>query len=73
MPPKPTWFHRLPKLPDLLRGMDSSHLDRQAVEELFSVGERRARQLMGMPPDGLKSPPNIHPSDASIVSNCTIR
>ena len=37
--------------------MDASYLDRQAVEQLFGVGERRARQLMGMPPDGLKSPP----------------
>ena len=26
--------------------MDASHLDRQAVEKLFGVGERRARQLM---------------------------
>ena len=27
---------------------------------------------LGMPPDRLKPPPNIHPSDASIVGNCTI-
>ena len=46
MPPNPTWFHRLPEILDTLRGMDSSHLDRQAVEQLFGVGERRARQLM---------------------------
>ena len=26
--------------------MDATHLDRQAVETLFGVGERRARQLM---------------------------
>ena len=26
--------------------MDATHLDRQAVEKLFGVGERRARQLM---------------------------
>ena len=25
---------------------------------------------MGMPPDRLKPPPNIHPSDASIDGNC---
>ncbi len=30
----------------MLRSMDSSHLDRQTVEQLFGVGERRARQLM---------------------------
>ena len=30
--------------------MDSSHLDRQAVEQLSGVGERRARQLLaGLP------------------------
>ncbi len=34
----------------MLRSMDSNHLDRQAVEPLFGVGERRARQLMvGLP------------------------
>ena len=50
MPSKPTWFHRLPGILDVLRGMESSHLDRQAVEQLFGVGERRARQLMaGLP------------------------
>ena len=50
MPPNPTWFHRLPEILDVLRGMESSHLDRQAVEQLFGVGERRARQLMaGLP------------------------
>ena len=35
--------HRLPGILGVLRGMDSSHLDRQAVEQLFGVGERRAR------------------------------
>ena len=50
MPPKPTWFHRLPEILDVLRGMDASDLDRQAVEKLFGVGERRVRQLMaGLP------------------------
>ena len=42
MHPKPTCFHRLPEILDVLRGMDSSHLDRQAVEQLFGVGERGA-------------------------------
>ena len=46
MPAKLAWFHRLPEILNVLRGMDSSHLDRQAVEQLFGVGERRARQLM---------------------------
>ena len=46
MPSKPTWFHRLPELFEVLGGMDATHLDRQAVEQLFGVGERRARQLM---------------------------
>ena len=46
MPPKPTWFHRLPEILDVLTHMDASHLDRQAVERLFGVGPRRARQLM---------------------------
>ena len=26
MPPKPTWFHRLPEILDVLRGMDATHL-----------------------------------------------
>ena len=30
----------------MLRGMDSRHLGRQAVEQLFGVWERRAWQLM---------------------------
>ena len=34
----------------MLRGMDATHLDRQGVEQLFRVSERRARQLMaGLP------------------------
>ena len=50
MPSKPTSFQRLPEILDVLRGMDSIHLDRQGVEQLFGVGERRARQLIaGLP------------------------
>ena len=50
MPAHPAWFHRLPEILDVLRHMDTSHLDRQAVEKLFGVGERRARQLIaGLP------------------------
>ena len=50
MPAQPTWFHRLDRILEHLRALPVSHLDRQAVEKLFSVGERRARQLMaGLP------------------------
>src|ERR1035437_5521397 len=50
MPAQPTWFHRLDEILETLRGMESSHLDRQAVQKLFGVRERRARQLMaGLP------------------------
>src|SRR5205085_2027822 len=34
--------------------MEASHLDRQAVQKLFGVGERRARQLMAVLP-GLRA------------------
>ena len=35
---------------ETLRTMEASHLDRQAVQKLFGVRERRARQLMaGLP------------------------
>ena len=37
MPSKPAWFHRLPEILDVLCGMDTSHLDRQAVEQLFGT------------------------------------
>ena len=46
IPSKPTWCQRLPEILDVLHSMDASHLDRQAAEKLFGVGERRARQLM---------------------------
>ena len=46
MPSQPAWFHRLDKIFTALRAMTSAHLDRQAVEKLFGVGQRRARQLM---------------------------
>ncbi len=50
MPSQPAWFHRLDEILDTLRGMESSHLDRLAVQKLFAVRERRARQLMaGLP------------------------
>ena len=50
MPSKPAGFHRLPEILDILRSLEAGHLDRQAVEQLFGVGERRSRQLMaGLP------------------------
>lgn len=50
MPPQPAWFHRLEEILATLRSLEISHLDRSAVEKLFRVRERRARQLMaGLP------------------------
>lgn len=50
MPAQPAWFHRLDAILKTLRRLDASHLDRRAVEVLFGVQERRARQLMaGLP------------------------
>src|ERR1017187_8444911 len=50
MPSQPEWFHRLDEILETLRGMESTHLDRQAVQKLFGVRECRARQLMaGLP------------------------
>ena len=50
MPAQPAWFHRLDEILETLRAMESSHLDRQAVQKLFGVRQRRARQLMaGLP------------------------
>ena len=50
MPSKHAWFQRLPEMLDVLRRMEARQLLRQAVEKLFGVGERSARQLMaGLP------------------------
>lgn len=50
MPAQPAWFHRLPEILEELRALEISHLDRLAIEKLFAVRERRARQLMaGLP------------------------
>src|SRR5580765_4097997 len=50
MPAQPAWFHRLPEILAELRHLPVSHLDRLAVQKLFGVRERRARQLMaGLP------------------------
>jgi hypothetical protein len=50
MPAQPAWFHRLASIISELRALDSEYLDRQAIERIFGVQERRARQLMaGLP------------------------
>lgn len=50
MPYQPAWFHRLDQILETLRGMECSHLDRLAVQRLFDVRDRRARQIMaGLP------------------------
>ena len=46
MPSQPAWFHRLDEILSALRPMTSTHLDRAAVEKLFRVHQRRARQIM---------------------------
>jgi hypothetical protein len=51
MPAQPAWFHRLEEILEELRELEISHLDRLAVQKLFRVRERRARQIMaGLPP-----------------------
>jgi hypothetical protein len=50
MPAQPSWFQRLESILAELRRLDMACLDRQAVEKLFRVKQRRARQLMaGLP------------------------
>jgi len=46
MPALPLWYDRLEEIVEELRAMDVAYLDRDAVEKLFRVGERRARQLI---------------------------
>ena len=46
MPSQPACFQRLDEILADLRSMTSTRLDRQAVEKLFGVGQRRAQQLM---------------------------
>jgi hypothetical protein len=50
MPAQPAWFHRLDQILRDLRALPAPYLDRHAVEKIFQVRERRARQLMaGLP------------------------
>ena len=46
MPTQPVWFHKVDQILGELRLLPASHLDRRALEKLFGLGERRARQLM---------------------------
>ena len=46
MPAQPACFHRLDEILSALCSMTSTHLDRAAVEKLFRVRRRRARQIM---------------------------
>ena len=75
MPSKPAWFHRLPEILEVLRSMDATHLDRQAVETLFGVAPRRARQLMaGLP--GIRAGnagPRTMTFDRKVRNLCRIR
>lgn len=50
MPAQPVWFHRLDEILAELRTLHISHLDRLAVQKLFGIRQRRARQIMaGLP------------------------
>ena len=40
MPAQPAWFHRLDEILGALRSIESTRLDRLAVERLFGVRER---------------------------------
>ena len=61
MPAQPARFHRLDEILSALRSMTSTHLDRAAVEKLFRVRRRRARQIMA----GLKG---LRAGNAAAVS-----
>jgi hypothetical protein len=50
MPAQPAWFHRLDAILSELRALSSPYLDRHAIEKLFGVRQRRARQLMARLP-----------------------
>ena len=48
MPSQPAWFNRLDEILGAMRSMTSTHLDHAAVEKLFRVRQRRARQIMAV-------------------------
>ena len=47
MPSQPAWFHRLEEIFTAPRALTSTHLDRQAIEKLFRVRQRRTRGASG--------------------------
>ena len=49
MPAQPACFHRLDEILADLLAIESTHLDRRAVQKLFRVRQRRARQIMAGP------------------------
>ena len=50
MPALPMWFHHLPVILAELRALTCPYLDRHAIEKIFHIRQRRARQLMaGLP------------------------
>jgi hypothetical protein len=50
VPAQPAWFHRLDEILAELGAFQPSYLDRLAIQRLFRVRERRARQIMaGLP------------------------
>jgi hypothetical protein len=50
LPAQPVWFHRLTEILEELGASPISHFDRLAIEKLFRIRERRARQIMaGLP------------------------
>ena len=50
MPAHPVWFSRLSFIVGELRALDADYLDRQTIERIFGIRQRRARQLMaGLP------------------------
>ena len=46
MPSQPACFHRLDEILTTLRSIESTRLDRRAIQKLFRVRRRRARQIM---------------------------
>ena len=65
MPAKPTWFPRIGSILAELRISKSDYLDRHAVERIFGVRQRRARQLMG----GL---PTLQIGNALAIPRCAL-
>lgn len=46
MPAKPSWLLEVPRMQEILKGLDTPVVDRQCFEHLFKIRRRRAIQLM---------------------------